>query len=75
MPEAGAPKGQLNATDWKKIGRGAFYSVIGVLAAYVTEVLPGVELGAATPYVQAGWAILANVIAKLISDNTHKEKV
>ncbi len=60
--------GKLNKTDWKKLGIGAAVAAVGAILAYITEVIPTVDLGETwTPVVTAGWAIIANMVRKLLT--------
>jgi hypothetical protein len=40
-----SPKGELNDTDWKKIGKGAGIAVAGALLTFAADALPGIDFG------------------------------
>lgn len=58
----------LNRTDAKKILTGAAVALAGVVLTGTTELVTHVDLGNWTPYVVAGWSVVANVARKFLSD-------
>ena len=60
--------GQINAIDWKKIGKGAILAVIGCLLTYLSQVISGTDFGQLTPVIVAFWSVIANVVKKWLSD-------
>ena len=55
--------------DWPKIVRGALVAVAGALLTYFTVIVTETDFGAFTPIVTAGFAVVANIVRKWISEN------
>ncbi len=69
-----SPSGKLDTTDWKKMGWGFLYGLIGVLLTYATdwvaENVTGENLGAIAPILVAVYSYVAALIRKWLADNT-----
>jgi len=58
----------LDKKDFKKILRGAAVAAVGVILTGTTELVLKTDLGNWTPYVVAGWSVVANAVRKWISN-------
>ncbi len=70
MYEQKSEVGELNKTDWKKIGKGALIALGGALGTYALTVLPTIDLatfGKYAPLAGAGISVLINLISKFLS--------
>jgi len=59
----------FEGVDWPKIMRGALVAVVGALLTYFTAIFTETDFGVWTPLVTSGFAILANVARKWVSEN------
>jgi hypothetical protein len=66
----GSNKFSLNATDWRKVFVGLLVALAGAGAAWLTEQLPGVDLGNYSLIAAAVGATLANLLRKFVADNS-----
>lgn len=60
---------QLNAEDYKKIGKGALIAVGGALLTYLSETIANIDFGQYTPVVMAVWTIIFNAARKALTNN------
>jgi hypothetical protein len=58
----------LNNIDYKKILVGAGIALLGALATYLQDTIPGIDFGVYTPVIVAVNSILVNAIRKFISE-------
>lgn len=56
----------LNNIDYKKILVGAGIALLGALATYLQDTIPGIDFGTWTPVVVAINSILVNTIRKFV---------
>lgn len=56
----------LNNIDYKKLLIGAGVALLGALATYLQDTIPGIDFGTWTPVVVALNSILVNTIRKFI---------
>jgi len=66
MARTKSQAGALSVDDLLALFRGGLIAGIGALLTYITEGIPGVDLGGWTPIVVAAWSFLANLIRKYI---------
>jgi hypothetical protein len=72
---AGSKKFQLNGADLKSIGWGAFDVAAGSILTYLADVvLPGLDIGAATPVVMIVATTLIKAARKWLVDNAIPEE-
>lgn len=64
----GAPKGELNKENGKKILRGATIAMGGALCTYLLEIIPGLDFGSLTPMVVGIISILINTIRETLKN-------
>lgn len=56
----------LNNIDYKKILVGAGIALLGALATYLQDTIPGIDFGTWTPVIVAINSILVNTIRKFV---------
>jgi len=58
--------GDLNTTDWKKIGKGALIAAAGAVLTYAAQTIPNINFGEYTVFIAGGAMIVINFLWKLI---------
>ena len=61
-----SPNRTIVKQDLKKLAIGAGIALLGTLATYLEEAVPGIDFGAITPIIVAINSILVNVIRKFV---------
>lgn len=61
----------LNNVDYKKILTGAGIALLGALATYLQDTIPGVDFGLYTPVIVALNSIIVNAIRKFITSSVY----
>lgn len=64
-------KFSLNSIDFKKLGIGLLIALLGALATYLQETIPGIDFGQYTLIVGAINSVVINFIRKFISETRY----
>lgn len=65
-----SPRFSLASSDFQKIFIGLVVAMIGAGVTFITDKIPGWDFGQWTPVVAAGWATVANLIRKWLTDTS-----
>lgn len=71
MKQVFSPNWTLIKQDLKKLGIGAGIAVLGALATYLQETIPGIDFGVYTGIVVAANSVLVNAIRKFIMSSVY----
>jgi len=66
-----SPNWALIKPDFRKIGIGVSVALLGALATYLEDTIPGLDFGQYTPVVVAINSILVNAIRKFIVSSVY----
>jgi len=66
-----SPNWTLIKQDLKKLGIGAGIALLGALATYLQDTIPGLDFGQYTPIVVAVNSIIVNAIRKFIVSSVY----
>jgi len=61
----------LSSIDFKKLGTGFLIALLGAVATYLQDTIPGIDFGSYTLLVGAVNSFLVNLIRKFISESTY----
>lgn len=64
-------KFSLNSIDFKKLGTGFLIALLGAVATYLQDTIPGIDFGQYTLIVGALNSLLVNLIRKFITETTY----
>jgi len=64
----GSKRYSLNREDLKRIAVGASVAIGGAALTYLSDVIPNIDWGEATPIVVAAFSVLVNMIRKWMTD-------
>ncbi|MBI5071659.1 hypothetical protein HZB93_02065 [Candidatus Falkowbacteria bacterium] len=56
----------LDQVDWKKVLTGLGIALVGAAMTYISGWITGVDFGAWTPLVVAGWSAITNLVRKFL---------
>ena len=71
MKQVFSPNWTLIKQDFKKLAIGAGIALLGALATYLEEEIPGLDFGGYTPIVVMVNSILVNAIRKFITSSVY----
>lgn len=70
----GSERFAFSVDDLKKVGMGLLVVMVGAGLTWISEWVVKTDFGDASPLVVAGWAFVANVIRKLITNTERIEQ-
>lgn len=57
----------LNKHELLKIGKGLLIAMGGAALTYLTDMIPNIDFGQATPIVVAAWSVVVNIARKYLT--------